>query len=190
MRPLPVVYHTPMPIYKVKGVAPTIADDAYIAPTAIVIGDVQVGARATIWWGAVVRGDNEPIVIGPECNVQDGAVLHTDPGYPLRLGSGVSIGHQAMVHGATIDDGALIGIQSVVLNGATIGASSLVGAGAVVTAGLTVPERSMVLGTPARIVRRLNDDEVEGLRRTARIYVARGEYYANTLEEIVRTPQR
>ena len=134
--------------------------------------------------GAVVRADNEAIVIGNESNVQEGAVLHADPGFPLTIGDRVTVGHQAMVHGCTIGDGALIGIQAVVMNGAVIGASSLVGAGAVVTEGKTFPERTLVLGAPAKAARTLTDADVANLERAASGYVERGAHFRAHLERI------
>lgn len=148
-------------------------DTAYIAPGATVIGRAELAADSSVWPGAVLRGDNEPIVVGRGSNVQDGAVLHTDPGCPLTLGQEVTVGHQAMLHGCTIEDGVLIGIQAIVLNNAVIGKQSLVGAGAVVTEGKVFPERSLILGAPARVVRTLTDDEVANLQRNSQVYIDR-----------------
>src|SRR5699024_9408279 len=150
---------------------------AFIAPGSTVIGQVTLGEHSSVWPGAVLRGDNEPIVIGAGANVQDGAVLHTDPGCALDIGAGVTIGHQAMLHGCTVHEGALIGIQAVILNKAVIGKHSLVGAGAVVTEGKVFPERSLILGAPAKVVRTLSDDEVAGLQRNTQVYIDRAQDY-------------
>lgn len=171
-----------MACYRFKEWVPAVHDTAFVAPAATVIGWVTLSANSSVWPGAVLRGDNEPITIGPRSNVQDGAVLHTDPGCPLTLGEGVTVGHQAMLHGCTIEDGALIGIQAVILNKAVIGKYSLVGAGAVVTEGKVFPERSLILGAPARVVRTLTDDEVANLQRNSQGYVDRAQEYKTDLE--------
>jgi carbonic anhydrase/acetyltransferase-like protein (isoleucine patch superfamily) len=149
----------------------------YVAPGAILIGRVVLEDCATVWFGAIVRADNEPIVIGARSNVQDGAVLHADPGFPLTLGEGVTVGHQAMLHGCTVGDGTLVGIKAVVLNGATIGRECLIGANALVAEGKVIPDRSLVLGSPGKVVRTLGDDDVAKLRYAADVYVANGARY-------------
>jgi carbonic anhydrase/acetyltransferase-like protein (isoleucine patch superfamily) len=149
---------------------PQIDPEAWVAPTATVAGDVTVGARSSIWYGATLRADTDPIVIGAGSNVQDGSVLHADPGFPLRLGDGVTVGHLVMLHGCTIDDDVLVGIGAVVLNGARIGAGSLIAAGALVTQGTEIPPRSMVMGSPAKVRRELTDDDVAGIRLNAEHY--------------------
>ena len=146
---------------------------AYVAPNATVIGDVRIPAEASVWFGCVLRGDNETIEIGPRTNIQDLTVIHTDEGIPCILGAGVSVGHRVVLHGATIGDGALIGIGAIVLNGATVGSEALIGAGAVVTEGQVIPPRHLALGVPARIVRELTEEEVERLRASAAHHVAR-----------------
>jgi carbonic anhydrase/acetyltransferase-like protein (isoleucine patch superfamily) len=143
----------------------------FIADTAVVIGHVLLRANASVWFNAVIRGDNELITIGENSNVQDGAVLHTDPGFPLTIGSGVTVGHKAMLHGCTIGDNSLVGINAVVLNGATIGRNCLIGANALVTEGKEIPDNSMVLGSPGKVVRELTPEQIEGLRRSAKHYV-------------------
>lgn len=170
--------------YRIRGKSPEVAPSAFIANEASLVGEVIVGEHASVWFGAVARGDNEPIRIGASSNVQEGAVLHADPGYPLTIGEGVTIGHQAMLHGCTIGDGALIGIQAVVMNGAVIGANSLVGAGAVVTERKVFPERSMILGAPAKLVRPLTDEEVAGIASLAHGYVSRTAEFKEDLERI------
>lgn len=155
---------------------PELVDEtAYVAPNATLVGEVRIEAEASVWFGCVLRGDNEPITIGSRSNVQDLTVIHTDEGIPCTLGRGVSVGHRAVVHGATIADGALIGIGAIVLNGATVGEEALIGAGAVVTEGQTIPPRHLALGVPAEVIRELTDEEVERLRHAAAHYVARAE---------------
>ena len=144
-----------MAIYKIKGHQPSIHESCFVAPEATVIGQAQIGERVSVWPGAVIRADNEPITIGNESNVQEGAILHVDAGKPMTIGEGVTIGHQAMLHGCTVGDGSLIGIQAVILNGAVIGKNCLIGACALVTSGMKIPDRSMVLGSPAKIVREI-----------------------------------
>ena len=159
-----------MALYRIGDLAPTIHETAYVAEGATIIGQVILEAGASVWPGAVLRGDNAPIVIGVDSNVQDGAVLHVDPGCPVTLGRGVTIGHQVMLHGCTIHDGCLIGIQSVILNNAVIGEKCLVGAGALVTEGKEFPPRSLIIGAPAKLARELTDEQADGLARNANSY--------------------
>jgi len=180
----PIFHTNNMTCYKLGDIAPKIHDSAFIAAEATIIGQAELQARTSVWPGAVIRGDNEPIVVGEGSNVQEGAVLHTDPGCPLTIGKDVTIGHQAMLHGCTVEDGALIGIQAVVLNKAVIGKESLVGAGAVVTEGKVFPPRSLILGAPAKVVRTLTDEDVEGLRRNSRTYAERAARYKTDLTAI------
>lgn len=149
---------------------PRVAESAFVAPNATLAGSVVLEDGASVWYGAVLRADNEPITIGPRSNVQDGCAFHVDKGQPVVLGEGVSVGHNAVVHGAVVEDHCLIGMGAVVMNGAVIGSESLVAAGALVTAGMQVPPRSLVAGVPAKVRRELSDDEVEGLHRNASIY--------------------
>src|SRR5438445_7625875 len=139
-----------MAIYELDGLAPQLGEGAWVADSAQVIGDVQLAEGASVWFGAILRGDNERLTIGKGSNVQDGTVLHADPGFPLTFGENVTVGHQVMLHGCTIGDGTLIGIQAVVLNGAKIGRNCIVGAGALVTEGKEFPDGSMILGAPAK----------------------------------------
>ncbi len=157
--------------------------DSWIAPTAVVIGRVRLEEGSSVWFGAVIRGDNEQISIGSGTNVQDGAVLHTDPGFALTLGKDVTIGHQAMLHGCHVGDGSLVGIQAVVLNGARIGANCLIGAKALVTENTVVPDGSLVLGSPAKVVRLLTEDQQAGLRANAKDYVINASRYLKELSE-------
>ena len=173
-----------MPQYRLGDKAPAVDATAFVAPDATLVGDVRLGPQASVWFQAVARGDNEPIRIGAQSNVQEGAVLHADPGYPLTIGERVTIGHQAMVHGCTIGEGSLIGIQAVVLNGARIGKHCLVGAGAIITERKEVPDRCLILGAPARVVRHLSDEDVERLERAAAGYVERAGLFATQLERV------
>jgi len=173
-----------MALYRLADVSPTLAATAYVAPNAAIIGNVILAENATVWFGATLRGDNEVISVGANSNVQDGAVLHTDPGFPTTLGANVSIGHQAMLHGCTVGEGSLIGIQAVVLNGAVIGKSCLIGAGAVVTERKVFADGCLILGAPAKVVRELTADEQAKLRDNAAIYVSRGVYYRSHLHSV------
>jgi carbonic anhydrase/acetyltransferase-like protein (isoleucine patch superfamily) len=155
------------------------AEGAYfVADSAQVIGSVILKRHASVWFNAVLRGDNEPIIIGENSNIQDGAVLHTDPGCPLEVGPNVTVGHKVMLHGCTIGENSLIGINAVVLNRARIGRNCLIGANALVTEGKVIPDNSLVLGAPGKVVRELSAEEIEGLRVTAKIYVANAQRFA------------
>jgi carbonic anhydrase/acetyltransferase-like protein (isoleucine patch superfamily) len=171
-----------MSSYRLADVSPTVADTVYIAPTASVIGNVVLAENSSVWFGATLRGDNEVISIGVNSNVQDGAVLHTDPGFPLMVSAHVSIGHQAMLHGCTVGEGSLIGIQAIVLNAAVIGKGCLVGAGAVITERKVFPDGTLILGAPAKAVRELTDEERENILKGAAHYVARGAQYRGQLK--------
>jgi carbonic anhydrase/acetyltransferase-like protein (isoleucine patch superfamily) len=173
-----------MAVYELGDVSPTIATSAYVAPNASIIGNVVLADHSSVWFGATLRGDNETISIGAHSNVQDGAVLHTDPGFPLMVGANVSIGHQAMLHGCTIGEGSLIGIQAVVLNAAVIGKGCLVGAGAVITERKVFADGTLILGAPAKVVRELTAEERENLLEVAANYAARGAYYRNHLQQL------
>lgn len=154
----------------------------FIAPSADVIGSVIMEDRSSVWFNAVLRGDNEPIHLGEESNVQDGCVMHTDPGYPLTLGRGVTVGHLAMLHGCTVGDYSLIGVKAVVLNHARIGECCLIGANSLITEGKRIPDRSLVMGSPGKVVRALTDEEVEKLREASRIYVKKLRRYNADLQ--------
>jgi carbonic anhydrase/acetyltransferase-like protein (isoleucine patch superfamily) len=171
-------------IYKLGDDAPTIDESVFLADTATIIGRVTLEQNTSVWFGATLRGDNEPIVVGTDSNVQEGAVLHADPGFPLTIGEGVTIGHQAMLHGCTIGDGSLIGIQAVVLNGAVIGRNCLVGAGALVTEGKQFPDNSVILGSPAKAVRQVTDADIARMRGSAASYTDRREFYKAQLQRI------
>ena len=160
-----------MAIYELDGVAPQVAASAWVADSAQVMGNVVLGEDASVWFGTVVRGDTESITIGAGSNIQDASVLHADFGKPLVVGERVTVGHQVMLHGCTIGDESLIGIGAVVLNGAKIGKNCLVGAGALVTEGKVFADGSMIVGAPARVVRQLTPEQIEGLRRSAQHYI-------------------
>jgi carbonic anhydrase/acetyltransferase-like protein (isoleucine patch superfamily) len=160
-----------MAIYRLGDDAPRIDASAWVADSASVIGRVTLLAQASVWYGAVLRGDNDMITVGERSNVQDGAVLHTDHGYPLTLGSGVTLGHQVMLHGCTVGDGSLVGIGSVILNGARIGKRCLVGAGSLVTEGKEFPDGVLIVGRPAKVVRELTAEQIERLVYSSAHYV-------------------
>lgn len=175
-----------MAIYRIGSKRPAIDASAYVSEHAVVIGDVEIQAGASVWPGAVIRGDNEKIVIRRNANVQDGATIHADPGFPVIVGDGVSIGHHAVVHGCVNGDYSLIGIQAVVLNGATVGPNTLVGAAALLGEGRSYPGGSLIIGVPAKVVRELTDDAIAALKANALDYRLRGERYARELERIAR----
>ncbi|WP_157216841.1 gamma carbonic anhydrase family protein [Flavisphingomonas formosensis] len=175
-----------MPLYAIDGKSPILPEDgsSWIAPSADVIGDAHLGREATIWFGAVVRADNTPILIGDRTNIQDGAMLHSDPDSPLTIGAGCTIGHHAILHGCTVGDNVLIGMGATVLNGAVIGDNCLVGANALVTEGKSFPAGSLIVGAPAKAVRTLDDAQIAGLRASATGYVDRRARYAAGLERV------
>ena len=156
--------------------------DYWIAPNATVIGSVVLGNNASVWFNVVIRGDNDVITIGENSQVQDGSVVHADPGFPVTLGKNVSIGHMAMLHGCTIGDGSLIGIKSVIMNGSVIGRNCLIGANALVTEGKVIPDSSMVLGAPGKVVRQLTPDEITGINSFSDHYVKRFKLYQANLQ--------
>jgi carbonic anhydrase/acetyltransferase-like protein (isoleucine patch superfamily) len=161
------------PIYAFAGHAPVVSDDAFVAPTASIIGQAELRPGSSAFYGVTVRADTAPIVVGEGTNLQDNVVVHADPGFPCTLGSRVSVGHSAVVHGCTVEDDCLIGMNSTVLNGAVIGVNSRVAAGAVVLEGTIVPPRSLIAGVPAKVRRELSDEEVDGIKGTAARYVLR-----------------
>ena len=173
-----------MALYEIDGLAPTLGQGAWVAPSADLIGDVRLGARASIWFGAIVRADNTPILLGEESNFQDGAVGHSDPGAPLTIGVRVTVGHQAILHGCTVEDESLIGMGARILNGAVIGTQCIVGAGALVTEGKRFEPRSLIVGSPARSVRQISAEQVELLRLSAAHYAEKAARYAEGLRRI------
>ena len=152
------------------GRTPQVDESAFVAPNATLVGSVEIGAGASVWYGAVLRADNEPIVIGPRSNVQDNCAFHVDQGRPLTLGEGVSVGHGAIIHGATVEDHVLVGMGAIIMNGAVVGAESLIAAGALISQDAVIPPRSLVAGVPGKVRRELTDDEVAGLHRNAEVY--------------------
>jgi carbonic anhydrase/acetyltransferase-like protein (isoleucine patch superfamily) len=160
---------------------PQIDPSTWIAANATVIGDVRLAANASVWWNAVLRGDNDPIAIGENSNIQDGSVLHTDEGVPMNIGANVTVGHLVMLHGCTIGDGSLVGIGSIVLNRATIGRESIVGANTLIPEGKTYPDRVLIVGSPGKVVRELTDEEVARLRHSAAHYVDNARRYREQL---------
>ncbi|NVN87391.1 MAG: gamma carbonic anhydrase family protein [Rhodopseudomonas sp.] len=175
-----------MAIYQLDGQGPDLPADGnyFIAETATVIGKVRMLASASVWFGAVLRGDNEWIEIGEGSNVQDSSTCHTDPGFPLTIGKGCTIGHNVILHGCTIEDGALIGMGSIVMNGARIGRGSVVGAGSIITEGKQFPEYSLILGAPAKVVRTLEPAQAAAMGGAAKFYVANGSRYTKGLKKI------
>ena len=162
----------------------TASENYWIAPSADVIGSVRLGNNTSIWWNAVLRGDNDPIEIGDNCNIQDGCVLHTDPGFPLALGNNVSVGHMSMLHGCSIGDGSLVGIGSVVLNGAKIGRNCLIGAKTLIGEGKEIPDNSLVLGAPGKVIRPVSLEQLDLLKTIVASYVARWQKYRDQLTRL------
>ncbi len=173
-----------MAIYKLDAVAPRVARSAWVADSAQVIGDVTLGEDSSVWFGTVVRGDTDTITIGRGTNIQDGGVLHADFGKPLTIGDHVTVGHKVMLHGCTVGDGSLIGIGAVVLNGARIGRHCLVGAGSLVTEGKEFPDGSMILGSPAKVVRSLTPEQIEALEASARHYMDNARRFHSGLRKL------
>ena len=173
-----------MAIFKIGTHTPDVDASAYVTDSASVIGNVHLAANTSIWFGAALRGDNELISIGEGSNVQECAVLHTDMGYPLVVGKNVTIGHQAMLHGCTVGDGSLIGIQAVVLDGAVIGKNCLVAAGALVTSGKEFPDNSLIMGSPAKAVRELTQEQINDIQRGVTTYIERAAFFKQQLKRI------
>ncbi len=171
-----------MPIYSLTNQQPVIGSNVWIAPNATVIGDVILGNNSSIWWNAVLRGDTDQLRVGENSNIQDGSVLHTDAGIKLTVGKNVTVGHLVMLHGCTIGDGSLIGIKSVVLNNAVIGEHSLIGANSLVPEGKVIPPRSLVMGSPGKVIRELSDAEVARIFRISDMYVANAARYREELK--------
>jgi carbonic anhydrase/acetyltransferase-like protein (isoleucine patch superfamily) len=174
-----------MPIYSLNGFSPELPGrgDYWIAPSAVLIGKVRLKKNASVWWGAVIRGDNEWITIGEDSNIQDNCVLHADPGQPVEIGDGVTVGHRAILHSASVGDGSLIGMGAILLNRARIGRDSLVGANALVTEDKIFEDGMMIFGQPARAMRKLAEEQQAGLKMSAAIYVANWRRYASGLAE-------
>ena len=173
-----------MAIYALDGVVPQVSASAWVADSAQVIGQVALAQDVSVWFGVVIRGDTETISVGKGSNIQDMSVLHADVGSPLTVGEGVTVGHKVMLHGCTIGDNSLIGIGAVVLNGAKIGANCLVGAGSLVTEGKEFADGSLIVGSPARVVRQLSPQQIEGLRLSAQHYVNNANLYRTSLKKL------
>lgn len=175
-----------MPLYRLGDKAPVLpaADRFWLAPDAQVIGDVRLGEDVGVWFGAVLRGDNDPIIIGAGTNIQDGVMVHTDPGKGVTIGEGCTIGHHAIIHGCTIGNNSLVGMGSTVLNGARIGDNCLVGANALITEGKIFPDNSLIVGSPARVIRELDAASIAGLRLSAENYVRNWHRFARDLHRL------
>ena len=172
-----------MALYRIDDAQPQLADSAWAAPSADLIGDVRLAARASVWFGAVIRADNTPILIGEDSNIQDGAIGHSDPGFPLTIGARVTVGHQAILHGCSLADDCLIGMGARILNGAVLEAECLVGAGALITEGKTFATGSLIVGSPARAIRQLSEAEKQALRVSAAQYAEKAARYAEQLRK-------
>ena len=173
-----------MTVYSIGDKTPSIAPDAWVAPDASVIGDVELQAKSSVWFGAAIRAENDRVVISEGCNIQDGTVIHIDPGYPLMLHRHVTVGHKVMLHGCTVHEQSLIGIGSILLNGSVIGKNSLVGANTLIPEGKEYPDGVLILGSPGKVVRKLTDEEKQGLMRAAEHYISNAEYFRNNLQAI------
>lgn len=173
-----------MAIYQLDDLTPTVHPSAWVADNAHVIGRVTLAEDTSVWFGVVIRGDTSTITVGKGSNVQDNSVLHADEGMPLTIGEGVTVGHQVMLHGCTVGNNSLIGIGAIVLNGAKIGNNCLVGAGSLVTEGKEFPDGSMIIGSPAKAVRMLSPEQIEGLKMSARHYIDNAERYKTGLKKL------
>ena len=173
-----------MTVYSIGDKTPSIAADAWVAPDASVIGDVQLQAKSSVWFGSAIRAENDRVVIGEGCNIQDGSVIHVDPGFPLTLHSHVTVGHKVMLHGCTVHEQSLIGIGSILLNGCVIGRNSLVGANTLIPEGKEYPEGVLILGSPGKVVRELTDEERQGLLRAAEHYISNAENFRKNLKAV------
>jgi carbonic anhydrase/acetyltransferase-like protein (isoleucine patch superfamily) len=171
-----------MTIYSIGGEKPQLAESAWVTPPAVVIGRAKLAERTSVWFNAVIRSDNEPVNIGEGSNVQEGAMLHSDPGFPMEIAANLTIGHRAMLHGCTIGEGSLIDARAVVLNGAVIGKHCLVGENEVVTEGKVFHDRPLILGAPAKVARELSDEQVANLLHNAADYARRAEVYRRELD--------
>ena len=173
-----------MAIYDLDKTSPHLAEEAWVAETATVIGNVEMAQGSSVWFGAVVRGDNETIKIGKNTNIQDNSVLHSDPGSPLHIGEGVTVGHKVMLHGCKIGNNSLVGIGATILNGAVIGENCLIGAHALITEGKVIPDGSMVMGAPGKVVRELSPQQIMMLKASADVYVKNSQRFKSGLKRI------
>ena len=173
-----------MPLYRLGDLVPQLAAGAWAAPSADLIGEVRIGERASVWFGAVIRADNTPIIIGEDSNIQDGSVCHSDVGFPLTIGARVTVGHQAILHGCTVADDCLVGMGAGILNGAVIEPECIIGAGALITEGKTFPAGSLIVGSPARVAREVTENERQLLRASAAHYAEKAARYAAELRTL------
>ena len=173
-----------MPVYALGSLTPTIHPQSWIAPDASVIGQVQLERNVSIWWNCVLRGDTDLLFVGENTNIQDGSVLHTDEGVPMHIGNDVTVGHLVMLHGCTVGDGSLIGIGSVILNRAVIGKGCIVGANTLIPEGKVFPDRSLIVGSPGKVVRELSDEDVARLKKSAEHYVDNAARYRDSLQPL------
>ena len=174
-----------MAIYQLDQLVPRVARTAWVAESAQVVGNVELAENTSVWFNVVMRGDNEMLRVGRGSNIQDGSVVHSDPGFPVSVGENVTVGHQVMLHGCSVGDGSLIGIQAVVLNGAKIGRNCMVGAGSLVTEGKEFPDGSLIMGSPAKVVRALSTEQITHLQRAAKHYVENARRYRAGLKQVV-----
>ena len=174
-----------MAVYQLDQLVPRVASSAWVADSAQVVGNVHLGDHTSVWFNVVMRGDNEELRVGRGSNIQDGSVVHSDPGYPVSLGENVTVGHQVTLHGCTVGDGSLIGIGAVLLNGAKIGRNCLVGAGSLVTEGKEFPDGSLIMGSPAKFVKALTAEQIDGLQRSAKHYVQNARRFRAGLIRVV-----
>ncbi|MDH3695002.1 MAG: gamma carbonic anhydrase family protein [Gammaproteobacteria bacterium] len=173
-------------LYSLSDQRIVVKGESFIAPDATLIGAITLEKNASIWFGTVIRADNEPVIVGESSNIQDGCVIHVDPGYPATIGANVTVGHKAMLHGCTIGAGSLIGINSVIMNGARIGESCIIGASSLITEGKEIPPRSLVMGSPGKMVRGITDKEADNLLEAAQVYVRKIKLYNDNLREMRR----
>ena len=173
-----------MTIYSIGDKTPVIAEDAWVAPDASVIGDVELHAKSSVWFGAVIRAENDKVIVGEGSNIQDGSVIHIDPGYPLTLHSHVTVGHKVMLHGCTVHQYSLIGIGSILLNGCVIGKNSLVGANTLIPEGKEYPDGVLILGSPGKVVRELTEEQQQGVRQAAEHYIVNSARYRSELKPV------
>jgi carbonic anhydrase/acetyltransferase-like protein (isoleucine patch superfamily) len=175
-----------MPLYEIEGKRPSLPEDgsSWVAPSADLIGDARLGREVSIWFGAVIRADNTPILVGDRTNIQDGAMLHSDPDAPLSIGAGCTVGHHAILHGCTVEDNVLVGMGATIMNGAVIGEGSIVGANALITEGKRFPPRSLIMGAPAKMVRELDEGALTAIQLSANSYAGKGKLYAEGLKRV------
>ncbi|MBL4870389.1 MAG: gamma carbonic anhydrase family protein [Robiginitomaculum sp.] len=173
-----------MPCYRLDNKSPNLETSVWVAASADIIGDVRIGAKSSVWFGVVIRCDNEPIMIGEGTNIQDNSVLHSDMGFPLKIGNGITVGHKAMLHGCSVGDNTLIGIGATILNGAVIGKNCIIGAHALITEGKTIPDNSLVVGSPGRVIKTLGEQQIKMLEASALHYIENANRFRDGLQEV------